>query len=250
MFCVKCGNKIDNDTVFCPKCGANNAQRPNNVQYNGNQTSYNHQSNNIHYSGVQANYNQQFNNGQSNGNYINYNQQPNNGQFNNQYNGQYNPQFNNQYNAPFVNPNQSKMNWYTVMVYFMLFANAVWCVLSSFVFFVGARYANADFVYDFFEGLQSVDIFIGLLYLCGAVLAIVARFSLLKFEKKGPMLVTVFYAYMIVINIIYYIALSSVAEKLFDTYNFIGDCMLMTGYAVLLLANLIYLKKRSHLFVN
>lgn len=197
MFCTKCGSEISEGSAFCPVCGTNLAQQPNNGQFNG----------------AQANYNQQ----------------------------------------PIGNQNQLGMAWYKFLIYFALFAGAVLNVVSAFIYFSGSQYGGeyqTQLVYAFFDGLQGLDMFMGILVLGAAVLGIVTRFSLSGYKKNAPKLVTALYSYSIVANVIYLIALSAVLGVSFEQIE-VGNFVTQIAVSVLMVClNTVYFKKRAHLFVN
>ncbi len=70
------------------------------------------------------------------------------------------------------------------------------------------------------------------------------------FKKNGPKLVTALYAYMIVVTLICYIALSAVLGVSFEHIE-VGSFVTQIAVSVLMVGlNTVYFKKRAHLFVN
>ena len=124
MFCPKCGAQISDGVTFCAYCGT--PVQPTTAQPSNPQA-------------PAAPYNQ----------YPGSNQYPVNQQY----------PMNNQY----VPGNQYPMKWYKFLIYFALFAGAVLNAISGIQMLTGAHYGGvADYVYAIFDGLQIVDVLMGL----------------------------------------------------------------------------------------
>ena len=61
-------------------------------------------------------------------------------------------------------PLDMPMNWHNFLIYFLLWANAVTMIGTGLMLLTGVHYVGlADLVYDGFEALRSVDMFVALL---------------------------------------------------------------------------------------
>ena len=145
------------------------------------------------------------------------------------------------------------MKWHNFLIYFSLWVSAVMNVRNGFMMFTGAHYGGeneARMVYNFFDGLKSVDVIMGLLFIGMAVFAIVTRFSLAKFKEKGPKLLLAVYALNAVLSLGYPLLASAVTgmalSELMDS-SAVGN---IVGAVVMIFINKTYYDKRAHLFVN
>ena len=233
MYCKNCGAFVQDGAPFCSNCGAQqNAAQPQQPTYQ--QQTYQQppyqQQNYQQPPYQQPNYQQQA-----------YYQQPN-----------YQQQA--YYQQPAGDPrNQGMpMGWYKFLIYFALFAGAVLNGISGIRQLTGSIYdGGAELVYLFYDGLQLLDIIVGLLIVCLAAGQIYVRFCLAGYKANGPKLIVAMYAGVGIINIIYLVGLSIVlpesAMESLDTSNVIINLavgLVMAG------VNSVYFNKRKHLFVN
>lgn len=148
-----------------------------------------------------------------------------------------------------ANPaNALPMNWFKFLIYFLLWAGAVLNVISGFSMITGMQYGEeAGLVYAFFEGLQMLDVFIGICTIALAGLGIYTRFRLAGFYKNGPKMLTMTYACGIAISLIYLIgAASIVSAEVIDSSSIAS----LAGSAVMIAINTVYFKKRAALFTK
>lgn len=141
------------------------------------------------------------------------------------------------------------MNWYKFLIYFALFASALLNVISGIMTMVGSQYQGlADYVYLYFGGgLKALDIIMGIIQIAIAALAILTRFSLAKFEAKGPKLVMLLYLVNAVVSLFYVVVASAITGmNLFDASTIISIIVSIA----MLVANRVYFTKRQSLFVN
>ena len=237
MYCKNCGAFVQDGAPFCSNCGAQqNAAQPQQPTYQ--QQAYQqppYQQQNYQQPPYQQQNYQQPPYQQPNYQQPNYQQQA-------------------YYQQPAGDPHNQgmPMGWYKFLIYFALFAGAVLNGISGIRQLTGSIYdGGADFIYSVFDGLQLLDIVIGLLVICFAAGQIYVRFCLAGYKANGPKLVVAMYAGIGIINIIYLIGLSMVlpesAMESLDTSNVITN--LVVGL-VMAGVNSVYFNKRKHLFVN
>lgn len=227
MNCPKCGNYCGDSARFCTVCGTPLPEPQNNAQ-----PSYDVQQPIPTQQGWQQ-----------------YPQQPNQWQPNAP--GTYPPNY-----APQqAGSTTLGMAWFKFIIYFQLFAGAVLNLISGIQCLLGSQYdGSADFLYAMIPGLSAIDKIYGIVLIALAVFAIVTRMQLAGYRKNGPK----FYLLLLVVNIaaslIYVIAGCSVinaavsgAVSLSDFSTYIPT-LIVNG--VLLAVNVVYFKKRAHLFVN
>lgn len=143
------------------------------------------------------------------------------------------------------------MKWFKFIIYVQLFLSMLSQVSSAILIFAGSQYGeDADYIYFLYDGLKAVDVIFGILSLGLAVLALAARQALARFKANGPKLYFTFLIANIVVGLIYIILVSIVTgvsmSMLVDT-DLIAQ--LVTS-AILLGVNIVYFRKRTHLFVN
>lgn len=140
------------------------------------------------------------------------------------------------------------MGWYKFIINFQLFLGAFMNVANAGRYFGGLNYGeSAELVYMFYEPLQILDVFMGAVLLAMAALCIYARTRLRRFRKNA----VVIYLSIIVINMICEIIYTAAAYGIvgsLDDAVIVGAGTNVVFYAVFLIGNYIYFKKRKHLF--
>lgn len=145
------------------------------------------------------------------------------------------------------------MKWHKFLIYFSLWASAILNLANAIQYLTGSMYGGEferEMTYAFYEGLQTLDIFIGIVHLILSVFAIVTRFSLAGFKKSGPRKLFFVYLANALIAVIYIIAFCSVTGLSvgdLDAGNVFTSAI--TGIAMAFI-NKIYYDKRSSLFVR
>ena len=145
------------------------------------------------------------------------------------------------------------MKWHKFLVYFSLWAGAVFTFISGIQYMTGAQYeGKKDLVYQVIPGMKAPDILYGLFCIAAGILAIVTAVSLLKYKAVGPKLLTLTYVVGTAGSLIYVIAAASVLSKynadLSSIYTSASTSLVVS--IVMIIVNSIYYKKRAHLFVN
>lgn len=213
MFCPKCGAQISDGVTFCAYCGSP-VQPTNNAQPGNPQAPV-------------SPYNQYPQSNQ----YPPYNQYPQNNQY-----------------AP---SNQLPMNWFKFLIYFSLFAGAVLNVISGLQLFTGAHYGGvADYVYAVFDGLQAVDVLVGLGMIALAAFGIYTRFRLAGYRKNGPKMLTYTYLAGLILSLLYLIAVHIVVPEIAGEVNFTSYIISAVTSVIMVFVNREYFRKRAALFVN
>ncbi|MBQ9782038.1 MAG: zinc ribbon domain-containing protein [Clostridia bacterium] len=147
------------------------------------------------------------------------------------------------------------MKWFKFLIYFLLFASAIVNVMSGISQVTGMIYydpfteTTAQAVYEVFPGLQVVDIIVGILSIALGVFAVVVRFALAKFKAIGPKLLTLFYAFSCIINIVYCLLVVLVVPELVGSLTSDTVTSIITS-VIMIFANKTYFTKRQELFIN
>lgn len=145
------------------------------------------------------------------------------------------------------------MKWYKFLIYFALFAGAVGSLWSGIQYVTGLIYGENIIVYDFVDGLKTLDVVMGGCLIARAVLFIVTRSQLAKFKKNGPKLVVACYATDIIWSVVYIVGLVSVYSGILDVSEFLDISELVGPVCVdiiMIVYNISYFKQREYLFVN
>lgn len=175
---------------------------------------------------------------------------------------------------------QLSMKWYKFVVSFPLFLAALLNLANAVKLFSGASlYEGMDdsvlklcggyegvlkLFYDNYKGLEAINRVYGVLLIAIAVLCIVTRFKLASYKKTGPFLLYCVYGANILANLIYAIGMHVVmsgSKYMIEISDF--GFIYVNGYAardssivyciitaVILCLNIVYFKKRAHLFCN
>ena len=247
--CGNCGNQVQDGQLTCPFCGAYIGAG---AQVNQQQNMYNQQS--MYNQAPQQNmYGQQ----------ETYNQAPQQNMYNQQETYNQAPQQNMYGQQEIYNqmPQQGVqqyaaqpelgMKWFKFVIYFQLFVAAIsgfwsgWRLLSGSIYGLDAD--DLTYVYNYFSGLKGVDTIIGICFIVLGIFALVTRFILADFKKAGPTMYIGMLAANIVLSIAYYASVSGivggeVGMDYTSTYSSI------VASVVLLICNIVYFKKRKHLF--
>lgn len=144
------------------------------------------------------------------------------------------------------------MGWFKFLIYFGLFAGAVLNAISGILFLTGAAYGgDARIIYRYFDGLQTLDIIVGICTLATAALGIYARFRLAGYHKNGPKMLYAVYAAAAAVQLVYVIGIYAVLpSRALDVISFGPVYVSIAVGIVMVCVNVIYFKKRAHLFVN
>lgn len=175
-----------------------------------------------------------------------------------------------QYAAPQA---QLSMKWYNFLVKFALLFGVVCNLIGAILNFTGITtmynylsnlpsFEVSDFVEALFEGelegffkggeeLKTCGIVAGVLTLALCVLGVMAWSNLKSFSKKGITFLYATYAGAVAVNIVYNIFyISALKELVGDSLkvDYSGMIGTIAVYAVIIALNMIYFKKRAHMF--
>lgn len=141
-----------------------------------------------------------------------------------------------------------RMGWFKFLINFALWASAVLNVWNGIQMLTGLVYgSDAELVYAYLPALRIYDIAYGVLLLACAAFAIFTRFQLARFRKNGPACLYVVYIAQEVLSIAY----AAVAAAMVGDGSVLADTVVSTiTVVVMVVINVIYFRKRSHLFVN
>jgi len=267
MFCPKCGTQLPDNSKFCGACGANVSTAAQNSQ---NSAQNNPSPNPNPYSAQQQNpYSAQQQNpygAQQQNPYSAQQQNPYGAQQQNPYSAQQQNPYSAQQQNPYGAPNSygqpmyqsavppMPMKWFKFLIYFSLFASALINLGNGIMVLTGAHYGTlngksaASLVYATFKGLKPVDMIMGVLCIALAVLAIYVRFSLAKYKKNGPSLLSILYVASAAVSMFYIIGISVAAPDVNMDFSSYGTQIGMN--VVMMVVNMNYFNKRKHLFVK
>lgn len=140
------------------------------------------------------------------------------------------------------------MKWYCVLAYFGLWVSGLVTIINGYLLFSGGHIiGDTETFYEMFNGLQTADIVMGLVSMAAGLFGFVTASCLIAMKSFAPKMVPIYYAVNLVSNIIYSIIYSSIIKMSAFNVNFIVELIIT---AVFMVVNIIYFKKRDHLFVN
>lgn len=165
------------------------------------------------------------------------------------------------------------MKWYKFLKVILWF-NIISNVVSAFMYFTGSIYQGlADEAYEMLPSLKSLDTFSGIFSIAMVVVTFLAWHGLHNYKSRGPKILTEMYILNIVFLIIYTFSMSSIIGGA-ETTTVYGNSYVSGGYIyqeyldlsalefqptnivsiisgiVFAIANHIYFKNRSDMFVN
>ncbi|MCM1398048.1 MAG: zinc-ribbon domain-containing protein [Clostridium sp.] len=237
MYCTQCGNNVPDGATSCNVCGSpivweayqqNQYQQPQ-QPYQTNQYQQPQQP-------YQPNQYQQ--------------QQPYQP---NQYQQPQQTYQSNQYQQPQQNTGSGLgMKWFKFVIYFQLYANCVLNIYNGYRLSVGKQYnlsdSNLGTLYSMFDGLQTIDIGVGISMMLLGVYAIVTKFFMAGFKKHAPFMYYLCLFFNALVAAIYCILVKATVPGLeLNITRMILNAVMM---AVLLICNMVYFGKRRHLFIN
>ena len=155
---------------------------------------------------------------------------------------------------------EKPMGWYKFIIYFQLFAAAVFNFGSGIAFFTGSQYGlnsfELDLFYGVFSNLKILDICMGIVAIFLAVFAIVVRQKLAHFDEQGPKLYLTYQLIIVGVNILYItiatiIVYQTLGEEAGDIWSMFANSYANCGIGIgMYVTNKIYFNKRKEYFVN
>lgn len=144
------------------------------------------------------------------------------------------------------------MKWYRFLVGPGLWIAGAVTLILGILTMVGIPYLIQGYapgtIYDNFPPLVVMDFAYGLILLALAAMFIVARFRLADFRKSGPRLVCIAYVLVILASVIYSAASGRVASGGTAPLITLTEISSILGMIAGVTLNVIYFKKRTHLF--
>ncbi|MBE5734798.1 MAG: zinc ribbon domain-containing protein [Clostridiales bacterium] len=147
------------------------------------------------------------------------------------------------------------MKWWKFLVYFLLFASAIFNVIGGIEQLTGSIYEEKpgdgmiELVYSAFPALKPIDVILGLLTIALGVFAIFVRQSLYKFKAIGPKLLLLLYAFSCLINVIYCISVFAIVPEIAKEMitDFVSTIVVSV---IMIIVNNNYFNTRKELFIN
>lgn len=247
MLCPNCSNPIDDNSVFCSKCGqavSPNAQPAEERDSNHTGEYYADSDGFVNPTGYNdSNY------GPSKKFVISDSGNQQKAQFHNRFNPN-NTYAGHGYEQPYVNeptptppqppvPPALPMKWFNFLIYFALFASAFFCFITGISNFISG--INYESFFTVIAGLINIGL---------AAFAILVRTRLAGFYKNGPSLLKLFYIADIAITVInLFISLITAATHGYSI-DFSSTILGLIASGIILALNETYFKKRKNLFTK
>ena len=229
-FCSSCGMQLADDVKFCVKCGAAQPPVP---QAAPVQPPVNYAQPPVNYTQPPVQYTQPP---------MNYTQPP--------VQPGYIPA------AP-MSPLQAAsqtygMGWFKFLIYFALFAGAILNIAQGAMMLSGEQYDGvAELVYAMFDGLQGLDMGVGIALIALAILQLVTRFRLAGFRRGADKLIVTCYVSIAVIEMVYVIGfLAIMPEHIVEDMDLSSSISSTVLAVAMTVVNSAYFNKRKALFVN
>ena len=144
------------------------------------------------------------------------------------------------------------MKWFKFIIWVQLFLSALVYLGNAIQALTGGQYhGEADLIYSVFPAMKGADTFMGIACLALAIFAIVVRFQLSGYRKLGPKLYLGHLVAGVVVTVIYTALSVNAMAGYGDTASLWSEAIgTVIGNVIVIVCNIIYFKKREHLFVN
>lgn len=141
-----------------------------------------------------------------------------------------------------------EMKWYKFLIYFALWAGAIVNLIDSLQFFTGSILGDdVEILYAYYPLLKVLNLAFALILVAYAVFAIYTRYRLAQFRQNGPACLHALYLVQLAMVLIYWLAGSLILGEWLDLASGFSD---LISSIVILCINIVYFRKRKHLFVN
>ena len=175
------------------------------------------------------------------------NQQTSNRPFSNQQNNLSAPV----YTQPAKPVSVLPMNWFNFLIYFSLFASAVFNVVNAITCMTGSQYGiSKSLVYSYFGGLKALDIIYGLVLFALAAFAVYVRMRLAGYCKNGPELLNKLYLLSGGLSLLYVVIASIIVSDGDYDLAYTSGIISLSVSVIMVAINTAYFKKRQHLFTR
>ena len=215
MYCPNCRSQLIDGSIYCPVCGTQLAQAQ---QVNYQQMNY------------QQPVEQPVQQMTSNGNYV---QQPIQSQ---------------------IRQKPLGMKWFKFLIYFQLFAASLVSLLTGVFLFIGKIYTGAsaeevELLYMYFPNLKIFNLCMGVVYVVLCILYLITRFMLSGYRKAGPAMLIAMYVGSFLISVLLVLITLQLVGGVVYEINVTTIASVVTSI-IMIVCNIIYFKKRKHLFIN
>lgn len=140
------------------------------------------------------------------------------------------------------------LKWANFLGYFALWAGALGSLVVGIQYITGLIYGgDADLVYDYFSGLQIIDIIYGICAIATVALSVITALSIIKRKKQAGMLVCLNYIVQAAVVFVYTIAESIVIHSFGGVSTMI---IVVIVSIVMIFVNRVYFNNRRDVFVN
>ena len=221
MYCPNCRSQLIDGSIYCPVCGTQLAQAQ-----QGNYQQMNYQQ-----PAQQMNYQQPVQPQMvSNGNYVQQTAQPQ------------------------MQQKPLGMKWFKFLIYFQLFMASLVSLLTGVFLFTGKIYTGAsaeevELLYMYFPNLKIFNLCMGVVYVVLCILYLVTRFMLSGYRKAGPAMLIAMYVGSLLISVLLVLITLQLVDGVVYEINITTITSVVTSI-VMIVCNIIYFKKRKHLFIN
>ena len=141
-----------------------------------------------------------------------------------------------------------EMKWYKFLIYFALWAGAIVNLIDSLQVFTGSILGDdVEILYAYYPLLKVLNLAFALILVTYAVFAIYTRYRLAQFRQNGPVCLHALYLVQLAMVLIYWLAGSLILGEWLDLASGFSD---LISSIVILCINIVYFRKRKHLFVN
>lgn len=221
MYCPNCRSQLIDGSIYCPVCGTQLAQAQ---QMNYQQMNYQQPMQQMNY---QQSVQPQM---VSNGNYVQQSVQPQ------------------------MQQKPLGMKWFKFLIYFQLFVASLVSLLTGVFLFTGKIYTGAsaeevELLYMYFPNLKIFNLCMGVVYVVLCILYLVTRFMLSGYRKAGPAMLIAMYVGSLLISVLLVLITLQLVDGVVYEINITTITSVVTSI-VMIVCNIIYFKKRKHLFIN
>ena len=161
-------------------------------------------------------------------------------------------------NAGYVQqPVQQKslgMKWFKFLIYFQLFMACIVSIGTGIMLVTGKIYTTlstmeVDLLYMYFPGLKTFNVCMGVVYCILGIIYLVTRFMLSGYKKAGPPMLIAIYVGSLLISIIQVVITIQIVSGTIESVSITTIASVLTSI-IMIICNIVYFRKRKHLFIN
>lgn len=146
------------------------------------------------------------------------------------------------------------MKWFKFLIYFQLFIASLVSLLTGVFLFTGKIYTGAsaeevELLYMYFPNLKIFNLCMGVVYVVLCILYLITRFMLSGYRKAGPAMLIAMYVGSFLISVLLVLITLQLVGGVVYEINVTTIASVVTSI-VMIVCNIIYFKKRKHLFIN